>query len=375
MTIIDRYIARQVLQTTFAGVVVLTGVLVLGIVYKELGKLLGEQEVSLANFMKVLTPFMLFSVTYTIPWSFLTAILLVFGRMSADNELISLRMAGVSTVRICLPIFVIAAAFSSFCFVVNARLYPVAKAQMDRMIYDMASADPAALFQAGTLVDQLPGLLIYAGENVDGELRDVRIVRLAGGRRPSSFLFASRARVDGGEGGDDFWLEFDEQEIVVIDEAVDDRAEGVSRASVREGIQSFSLASLREKLEQVKAGAKLSTALGRELQTGVDSATGLEMDVRSYSEALTEYHKRISLALACITFALVGIPLGVTAQRRETSIGFALSLIVAFLYLLFAIIGDNRRGDPEVYPQVLVWLPNVIFGSLGLLLFIRLCRK
>ena len=48
------------------------------------------------------------NVLFTIPWGLLTAILLVFGRLSADNELIALGSNGVSVTSVCLPLLVLA---------------------------------------------------------------------------------------------------------------------------------------------------------------------------------------------------------------------------------------------------------------------------
>ena len=64
-------------------------------------------------------------------------------------------------------------------------------------------------------------------------------------------------------------------------------------------------------------------------------------------------------------FAIIGVPLGVTAHRRETSIGFAMGLIVATTYFLFVIVGDTLRGNPHAHPELLVWFPNVLFIVLG----------
>lgn len=76
-----------------------------------------------------------------------------------------------------------------------------------------------------------------------------------------------------------------------------------------------------------------------------------------------------------MAFALIGVPLGVTAHRRETSIGFAMGLIVAITYFLFVIIGDTLRGNPKVHPELLVWFPNVLFLVLGAFLFRRLSKQ
>ena len=97
-------------------------------------------------------------------------------------------------------------------------------------------------------------------------------------------------------------------------------------------------------------------------------------DESTRSSSRTEINKRFSFPLACVAFAMIGVPLGVTAHRRETSIGFAMGLIVAVTYFLFVIVGDAMRGDPKVHPELLVWFPNVLFVVLGAFLFRRLAR-
>jgi len=98
-------------------------------------------------------------------------------------------------------------------------------------------------------------------------------------------------------------------------------------------------------------------------------------DQRERSASRTEINKRFSFPFACIAFAIIGVPLGVTAHRRETSIGFAMGLIIAVSYFLFVIIGDTLRGNPKMHPELLVWAPNVLFIVLGAFLFRRLARQ
>ena len=93
------------------------------------------------------------------------------------------------------------------------------------------------------------------------------------------------------------------------------------------------------------------------------------------TEARVELHKRFAVSLACAAFALIAIPLGVTAHRKETSVGFGLSLIVAFAYFFFIIMADTFRSNPAAHPTVLIWIPNVLFALLGGWLFWRLSRR
>jgi lipopolysaccharide export system permease protein len=93
------------------------------------------------------------------------------------------------------------------------------------------------------------------------------------------------------------------------------------------------------------------------------------------SEALTEYNSRYSFSLAGLALTLVGICFGITAQRRETSAGFILSLIVGLAYYAFIMLGALLKGRPEYHPELWVWAPNVIFGALGTYLFWRHQRR
>jgi lipopolysaccharide export LptBFGC system permease protein LptF len=92
-------------------------------------------------------------------------------------------------------------------------------------------------------------------------------------------------------------------------------------------------------------------------------------------EAKVELNKRLSNALATIAFALLAVPLGITAQRKETSVGFAISLAIAMLYFLILIAADMARNKPHLHPELLVWLPNVIFLGIGSYRFVQLAKR
>jgi lipopolysaccharide export system permease protein len=93
------------------------------------------------------------------------------------------------------------------------------------------------------------------------------------------------------------------------------------------------------------------------------------------SSSRTEINKRFSFPMACLVFALIGVPLGITTHRRETSFGFAVSLVVGVFYFLFIIIADTLRANAKVHPELLVWFPNLLFIAIGVWMFRRLSRQ
>ena len=139
-------------------------------------------------------------------------------------------------------------------------------------------------------------------------------------------------------------------------------------AFLRESSIGISLEPLREKAKEITPSMMRFDALREKMAD--PALTG-----EHRSELRTEFSKRISLSLACLTFAFVAIPLGITAQRRETSIGFVLSLAVVMIYFMFIVIADMNKSDPGAYPHILMLLPNAIFMAIGGFLFYRLSKR
>jgi lipopolysaccharide export system permease protein len=107
------------------------------------------------------------------------------------------------------------------------------------------------------------------------------------------------------------------------------------------------------------------------LKKQVDSGT----DKQQMSVIKTETNKRFSLSLASFAFCLIAVPLAITAHRKETSVGFLFSLIVAFVYFFFIVMVGIVSNRPNFHPELLIWLPNVIFIALGAFLFYRMSRR
>jgi len=373
--IFDRYLGRQVGSATLIGVALLSGVMVLGNVYKKLDQLLGNTELPLSVIAEFVTLVIPFSLIFTIPWAFLTGILLVFGRLSADNELISLRMTGMSMWRICAPVFVLAVALSSVCFWVNVSLAPAAKDRMKRLFYEVAVQNPETLFQEGQVLERVPGYRIYTGKRDEKTLTDLHIIKLENGANAASYIRAKSGQIETVAGKLDFTMRLKDVTIEHVPAAESDAAAVPKPLSLAEFPIEFPLSSMQKDAVRVNASMKSTSALAEEVRSWKDTFTGEALTPVTRSLSLTELNKRYSFSLACFTFALVGIPLGVTAQRRETSSGFALSLATATAYLIFIILADTLNDKPAAMPHLIMWVPNVIFLSMGGWLFYKLSRK
>src|SRR6516165_687657 len=161
MKIIDRYLSGQILGTVLWAVALLTMILVLGNVLRDLLSLLISHQVPITYILTFIAYLLPFSLIYSIPWGVLVAVLLVFGKLSSDNELVALRANGIGMPRICLPVFIVALVFFSLCLWLNLYVAPVSQMQLRTALFDLASKNPLLLFGSDEVMDHFPRRKIY----------------------------------------------------------------------------------------------------------------------------------------------------------------------------------------------------------------------
>ena len=189
-----RYISQQVLSSTALGVGSLSLIFVLGNLFKQIFELLVDLPVaSVLQFIVYIFPY---SLIFTIPWSLLTAVLLVFSRMSSDNELLALRMSGRSMFQICRPVFIIGILLTLLSFYINTTIAPRGKAAMKMTLYNMAIEDPLALIVPDKVITQFPNYRIYTESRNENKLVKLEIIELDGDKHPIRYLKSKEARIE-----------------------------------------------------------------------------------------------------------------------------------------------------------------------------------
>lgn len=379
MKLLDRYVTRQVLVTSVFAVTVLSVVLVLGNVFKRLLDLLVNHNVPIELILTFIAYILPFSLTFTIPWGFLTAVLLVFGKMSAENELIALRTNGVSISRICVPVWIIALAFAGICLWINVEVAPHAQGRMKDAIYDIATSNPLAMFGSDKVIEEFPGRKIYVEKNRGPQLENILVYEVSEEHEPTRVVHAHRGHLETDRENNQLLLHLFEARFEQRDEKEANNLMKIVRATAEETTFPISLQELYEKNKKRKGLGEMTVS---ELLTrhGEERPADANREDRkkhaaAQSSARTEVGKRFSFALASLAFALIGVPLAITAHRKETSIGFLLSLATAFVYFFLIILVDTVRNNPAARPEYLIWAPNLIFIGIGAWLFFRLSRR
>jgi lipopolysaccharide export system permease protein len=342
-------------------------VLVVGNLLRDLLPLIIFQRLPISRVLGFMVIAIPFTLPYIVPWSLLVGVQLTFGRLSADNELTVVSSSGVSMPRFCIPVFLIAIALSLLCLWINCVWAPQAKIRMSDSIVNLALENPGQLFQNNLSADLFSNRQVFV-DSVDGNLlENIQIFEVSKEGDLVRVISAKQAAITRAKEAGAFLLKFKNTRI---EERIP--SDPGQPMKIRQGMY------LKEGTYVLPVGKATGAdhqknALSAQSMSLLQEEAGDPSNPRQ-SAAMLEIHRRLSLAMACMTFVLVGIPLAVTARRRETSAGFAFSLIIAFYFYFFIIVAQAFSSSPLISIP-LVWTPNVVFVIGGLVLFQRLSKR
>lgn len=365
MRISDRYIGKQVLLGTLYAVMVLGLVLVLGNLFKKIQPLLVDWKVPPEVVLRFVINVLPQSLLYTVPWGFLSAVLLVFSRLSSHQEITSFRVAGVSLVRLSVPVFVIGAALSCVSLWLNLNVVPQSKASVAQLFYDQARRDPASLIKPGVAQGNFKGDSKNVQLKILIEAKDGSMVQGFHFYKFSNSKDDETTYVHAAKAGISVIAEKSQLRVPLENASFESRkSDGpVESAFVKEG--GVLLIDLKDPARNKKTRASAMT--NDEILAEIANNPGLTPEKKVRNRA--EITKRYSFSLACLAFAFIAVPLGLGSRRRDTSGGLVISLLIGTAYFVVTMLADQFKTDAGV--TAMLWAPNAACVLLGLILFRR----
>ncbi len=362
MRLVDRYISKQILLGTLYAIIVLSLVLVMGNLFKQARPLLVEQHAPLGLVLRFVINVLPFSLMFTIPWGFLSAVLLVFGRMSGDNEITSFRVAGLSLWRLSMPVFVIGAALSGICLWINLNVVPLAKASLTEIIYEQVKRDPRSLLDPGIVQSKFKNQKVFVEKREGDSLNGFHLYQVSNGENGTA------SRADAYVHAGKVSLVVDEEKkqlrLKLIDVFIETKSDkGPSELAFAGEAEPWLFDFGNDKNRRMSSSAMTNGEILRYIEENPRLSQEKKVGLRS------EITKRYSFSLACLSFACVAIPLGLKSRRKDTSGGLVVSLLIGAAYFFFTVLADEFTTDAAA--TLVLWAPNVFCILLGLILFRR----
>jgi len=364
MKTIERYVFGSFLSSFLLSFLVLSFVMTIGLLVQIVGFILDGVSMSLVGeFAIVCIPE---TLQWTMPLALLVAGVLVFSRLSADSEIAAMRACGIHIMSVMKwPIL-----FGLFCTLlglfVNNEVVPRGH-EVRRTLKSRVSVGAGlSVLEPGHVIDDFPNIKVYFGGKEGNWLYDLVVMDYSDPKIERQ-ITAAKALVTS-EGAD---IHLDLYRMTV--DPVDAEHRTMARANrfqyvVKDAIKNrpytkrmkdFRFFEMISAIRECQAKA--------EAAQGASRVKGTERNLRrrELSEMKTEFAKRIVFALASFCFVLIGIPLGIKAQRKESTIGMAISLAVGLGYYMLIILMLSLESNFTIHPEALMFAPVLVCAALA----------
>lgn len=171
----------KLVLSSFIGPFILTFLVVVFILLTQhmlkyfddiIGKGLGMDVIG-----QLLFYFAIFMTPIAMPLAVLLSSLITFGNLGEHFELTAIKSAGISLIRVLLPIFIFVLCLTGVAFYVNNNLVPSAALEAYSLLYDIKQKKPALDLREGAFYDGIPDMSIKVNKKFpDGiSLKDIII--------------------------------------------------------------------------------------------------------------------------------------------------------------------------------------------------------
>jgi len=314
---------------------------------------------------------------YAVPAGLLLGVLLVFGRLSADNEITAMRTAGRSILQIARPVFTLAILGVIAALHINFYLMPRARVEYHIKLDEAIRESAHNFFVPKTFIRDIPGYVVFFDSATDsGEgavYHNLWVWFLDKQQRATNIVHADSATAEFDDAAGSVTLlpkigTWERREPADPEKPVQKGAIPKIEGDRKVVIPITGVLGQRDMSQKIQ-WLTLPQLLARKqllAETNADPVARLKV-----TYVLQE---KLTFALAALAFVFVAIPLGIRAQRKESSANFGLAaLLVVAYYISSTAIGwlDHR---PDLHPEILIWLPNIVFIAAGVWLLRRVER-
>lgn len=357
---LDRYILWEVLGPCLGGLIFFSFVFLMFQMVR-LAELFIVHGISGKILLKMVFLLMMTFLPTALPIAFLIGIMIAFGRLSADSELIAMKANGISLRRLSVPVLGIGVVVMAMSLVLNLEWAPGADRVFKSTLIRVSNTKVASSIKAGTFTSGFFDLLIYV-DKLDTRSNKLYRVFIYDEREPknplavvakegeivslkpqsqlgaAAILKLNRGNIHRNDIGENTYqkVDFGEYRLFLnIDE-------GADTASVKP--RMYSLDYL---LKQIRTSVR---------------------GTRANAEYRAELSRRFAVAFSPLIFVFLGIGYGTVRSSRAVKASaamIALCIIVGYWILQSVALGFALDG--WLHPEFSMWIPNLALLALAVL--------
>jgi lipopolysaccharide export system permease protein len=368
MTLLDRLVLREILVPLGVGLLAILQLLVV-LQLLQLNEIVFGSAVSLVDLVRVTLALAPHFLVIAVPLAFMLGVQLGLGRLAGDNELLALSAAGRSPTQLYRVPVAIALSLALAVFAMARWAEPWGLQLLNTVLNDVIKRNLESGLLAGVFNEHLPRFMIYVaheekakGPTQYANWKGVLIEDDIGDGRPLLAL-AEEGRIED-DAGEVLSLHLKRGEL----HRFEDKGETVARfhdGTIRVGVGGD--VRVRNKFANIEGQMP-----GEVLRERI-AALEKEGDRREAQRLRLELVRRWAVPLACLAFALLGVPLAVVARgARGSAYLITLGAFVGFYVLSRLALALAESG---VNAALAGFMPDAVVAVLGAAYTGRLIRN
>src|SRR5208283_1382516 len=353
MLLIHRSILKELLLSFLLSIFFLNFTLMMEKLLR-LSRLLSGVGASIADIARIFIYLQPQILILTLPMGLLLSVLLTYGRMNTDSELIVLRGSGMSFRSISLPVGYLGLACFIFSLIMSFYLGPKGSVLLREKVTAILSQRAAMSIEEGIFNTAFKDVILLVKEKPAPD-------RLAG-----VFIVDDRNK--------------DEQKVIIAKEATINQTDDVI---------GFLLVNGHAYIIKKKALTEISFARYHfTLIPSIEPANrkGNEMTPSELLHAskefpeqkipfILEFHRRLSMPAVCLILVFLGPSLSLMAGKSGRLGGLTVGLLVFVIYYTLLLYGENLSRTGKLTPILGAWLAFALLVSSSILISERMNKR
>lgn len=357
ITILDKYILRQIIEVFLMGVCVFTSIIFASDTFITLIKQISLFGIPFNVALMMIILNLPQVVVMTIPMGVLLATVMTLNNLSLKSEITVMRACGIGLNRIAKPIFIFAIVMSVFSFIINESVVPVmTKQSKDLALWALGQKNIPEGKQNFVFKELNDGgslkRLFYVGYCENKILHNITVLDTA----KAGTIQVLQA--DEGKTSPDGW-EFQKGAVYTVG----DSGKILNTTLFDSSIIKFGL-DLSKELNKNVAKEMNFTKL-------ISYIKNNPVDKKQHNSLLIELYDKLALPLTTIALVLIGVPLAITPPRVRYNRGFLFSILIIFAYYLIRALSISFGEAGSIPPILGAWMPNIVLTVAGTFLYYK----
>ncbi|MFH1857169.1 MAG: LptF/LptG family permease [Candidatus Omnitrophota bacterium] len=357
MRILRNYALKELIGPFLLSLLIFTFILLMGNMI-QMADLVITKGVNILDILRLLGWLVPYLLSFTIPMSVLTSVLLAFGRLSQDNEILTMRASGFSLYKIIVPVIIIGLIFSLLSFILNNNFIPQAHYATRRIAKEVGIKNPASVLESGTFIKAFEKYIIFVYKIKGNKLYNIRIYEPQE-NRPTRTIIAEKGEFVAAE---------DKQmiKLKLMDGVSDEPNPSDPSSYYKLNFKTYYITlDLSQDFAQQKIQKKPKDMPIKELREELKKLSQLNI---STTPIVTEIYKKISISFSCLAFIIISLPLAIKTKKSAKSTGFGISLMIILIYYLLFIGAEAISLRKVIAPELAMWIPNAVLFTIGIIL-------